>query len=124
MAYFNMIKINGADIIRPNDFTPERTDLYAAEIVTMTGKKIADLIGWKYGDMTLQWDALPEAQLQTLLNMSGNCTIQFTDPDGQQHTENIIRTSAVTSATRFLGPEGTPLWKNVNVAISFLDAHN
>lgn len=124
MAYFNMIKINGADVIRPNDFTPERTDLYAAEITTMSGKKIADLIGWKYGDMTLQWDALPEAQLQTLLSMSGTNTLQFLDADGVEHTENIIRVSEIASATRFDGPEGSPLWKNVTIAISFLDAHN
>ena len=123
MAYFNMIKINGVDIIRPNDFTPERTDIYAGEITTLTGSKRADLIGWQYADMTMQWDALPEEQLQVLLGMTGVCTIEFEDADGLQHKENIRRISAVTSATRFNGPDDTPLWKNVNVAIGFMDAH-
>lgn len=124
MSYFTNIKINGADIIRPNDFTPERTDIYAGEITTMTGKKIADRIGWSYGDMTMQWDTLPEQMLYILLNMSGTCTLQFLDADGVEHTENIVRTSAVHTATRDTSPEGNPLWKNVNVAIRFLDAHS
>lgn len=123
MAYFTKIKINGAEIIRPNDFTPERTDLYAAEITTMTGRKIADLIGWKYGDMTLQWDAIPESQLNYLLGLKGECTLVFEDPDGTEHTEAIMRTGIVTTATRFTGPEGTPLWSNVSMSISFLDSH-
>lgn len=123
MAYFNTIKINGADIIRPNNFTPERSDIYAAEITLMAGGTNADLIGWKYADMTMQWDALPEAQLQTLLHMSGSSVLKFKDADGVEHTENIIRTSAVTTATRFIGPEGVPLWSNVNVAVKFLDSH-
>lgn len=123
MAYFNHIKINGNDIYRPNDFTPERTDVYAAEFETMTGKIRADLIGWKYADMTMQWDSLPEDQLHVLMNMIGNCTIEFNDSEGKQ-IENIARKSAVEVATRHIGPDGKPLWKNVSVAIRFLDAHN
>lgn len=123
MAYFNTIKINGVEIIRPNDFTPERTDLYAGEIKTLTGSKKADLVGWQYADMTMQWDALPEEHLHVLLSMSGVCKFEFEDADGLQHTENIRRISEVTTATRVNGPDGAPLWKNVNVAISFMDAH-
>lgn len=124
MAYFNKITINGAEIIRPNNFTPERIDIYAGELTLLSGNEQADIVGWKYADMTMQWDALPEAQLQILLAMFGACELTFTDADGTEQTETITRTSAVTSATRFIGPEGTPLWSNVNVSIKFMTAHH
>lgn len=120
---FHKIKINGVEIYRPNDFSPSREDVYEAEIITMTGKRLADIVGWKYADMTLQWDAIPESQLNYLLGLRGACTLVFEDADGAEHTEAIIRTGIVTTATRYIGPEGTPLWSNVNMTISFLDSH-
>jgi len=124
MAYFNTIMINGEDIIRPNGFSPKREDLYAGEITTCNGSITADLVGWKYADTTMQWDALPEDQLQTLLAMKGEATLTFDDADGNTRSEKIIRTSAVTTATRHIGPEGTPLWIDVNVEVRFINAHN
>lgn len=123
MAYFNNIKINGTNIYRPNGFTPQRQDVYAAEITTCTGKTIADLIGWKFANMTMQWDALPQDQLEVLLAMSGECTLEFTDADGVARTEAVVRTSAVTTATRFTR-NGVPVWSNVQLEVMFLNAHN
>lgn len=124
MAYFNTIAINGEDIIRPNGFSPQREDLYAGEIVTCIGNIEADLVGWKYADMTMQWDALPEDQLQTLLAMKGECTLEFDDADGESRFEKIVRTGAVSTATRHVRPDGTPLWTDVNVEVRFINAHN
>ena len=121
---YSTIKINGTDILRPEDFSPQREDLYAAEITTCTGKTIADLIGWKYSDMTLEWDMLPQKQLEVLLSMQGECTITFTDADSISHTERIVRSSAVSTATRFTGADGHPVWSDVKVEVRFLDAHD
>lgn len=101
-----------------------REDVYASEIITCTGKLIADLIGWRYSDMSLNWDTLPESQLQVLLNMTGENTLEFVDADGVTHTEKVIRTSAVQTATRFNFPDGTPVWSQVSVEVRFLNVHN
>lgn len=121
---YSTIKINGTTVFRPNDFSPQREDIYAAEITTCTGKTIADRIGWKYSDMELSWDTLPQSQLEVLLDMSGESTIEFTDADGAMHTENIIRTSAVSTSTRSTDVSGNPVWKDVKVEVKFLNAHN
>nr|DAL21364.1 MAG TPA_asm: hypothetical protein [Caudoviricetes sp.] len=121
---YSVIKINGTEILRPSDFSPQREDLYAAEITTCTGKTIADRIGWKYSDMTLEWDILPQKQLEVLLSMRGECEVTFTDADGISHTERIVRSSAVSTATRSTDAEGHPVWSDVKVEVRFLDAHN
>lgn len=117
------IRINGNKVFRPNGFTLEREDLYASEITTLSGNTIADLIGWKYSDMTLNWDMLPEQQLKTILDMSGECELIFEDADGVTVRERIMRTSAVTTASRFVNENGNALWRNVSCSIKFLNAH-
>lgn len=121
---YSTIKINGTDILRPSDFSPQREDLYAAEITTCTGKTIADRIGWKYSDMTMEWDMLPQKQLEVLLSMQGECEVTFTDADGISHTERIVRSSAVSTVTRSTGADGHPVWSDVKVEVRFLDAHD
>jgi hypothetical protein len=121
---YSTIQINGKEILRPNDFSPQREDIYAAEITTCTGATIADRIGWKYSDMTLEWDTLPQAQLEVLLSMSGEGTITFTDADGTSRTEQIVRSSAVSTASRATSADGKPVWSDVKVEVRFLDAYN
>lgn len=121
---YSMIKINDTDILRPNDFSLHREDIYAAEITTCTGKTIADRIGWRYADMTLEWDMLPQESLDLLLSMTGQCSITFTDADGQIHTESIVRASAVMTSTRTITASGKPVWKDVRVEVRFINAHN
>lgn len=110
-------------LYRPNNFNPAREDVYAAEYTACTGKVIADRIGWRYADMSMQWDAIPDAQLEALLSMAGECELTFEDKDGT-HTEKIIRTGQSITATRHTGPEGTPLWFDVECNIRFLTTHN
>lgn len=119
---YNCILIDGTQIYRPNGFSPERQDIYAAEITTCTGKTIADRVGWKYSDMTWEWDGIPQEQVDALLAMKGAVSLQFDDADGETHTETIIPISKVTTATRItIG--GKPHWNNVKVAVRFLDSH-
>ena len=121
---YSLIKINDTDILRPNDFSPQREDIYAAEITTCTGKTIADRIGWRYADMTLEWDMLPQESLNLLLSMTGASSITFTDADGTVHTERIVRASAVMTSTRTVTAGGSPVWKDVRVEVKFINAHN
>ena len=124
IGIFNSIAINGTALYRPSDFSPSRESVYAAEYTTCSGKTIADLIGWKYSDMELKWDTLPQNQLDVLLAMSGECALTFNDADGVEHTESVIPTTRVFVATRHTGMDGNPMWTNVSVGVRFVDAHN
>ncbi len=122
IGIFNTIKINGTEILRPNDFELKREDVYAGEYTTMTGKMIADRIGWKYSDMSLKWDMLPDNQLAVLAGITGTATLKFTDSDGE-HTESVIRGSFGKTATR-LTKNGQSIWKDVELEIMFINTHN
>ena len=117
------IKINGTELNRPPEFSPKREDVYAGEYTTCLGETIADRLGWKYSDLTLQWDALPQDMVKVLIDMQGDCTIEFDDADGETHTENIIRSSTVQLRHRnTIG--GVTWWKNVNTEVRFLNVHH
>ena len=116
------IQINGQNILKPEMFNPERADIYAAEITTCTGDTIADLIGWKYADLTLAWDILPQSMIDILLDMSGASTITFDDMDGTTRTEQVVRAGIVSMRNRNT-IRGEVWWKNVSVTLRFLEAH-
>lgn len=80
--------------------------------------------GVRYADMTLNWDTLPQAQLDVLLAVTGQATLVFTDADGVPHTEQVIPTSRVWVATRFTGLDGNPCWKDVSMGVRFVNAHH
>ncbi len=121
---FNTIQIGNNTLYRPNGFSPKREYIYAGEITTCTGKTIADLVGWKYADMQLQWDAIPQAQLDVLLAMNGHeTTLTFTDATGQQVTENIIPLTHSMTATRSI-KNGVPVWSDIQTEVRFTNAHN
>lgn len=124
IGILNTITIDGVEFPRPNDFAIQREDVYAGEYETCTGKKIADRIGWRYSDMTLNFDTLPDNLLQQLAGMSGEVTMTFEDGDGNTASESIIRTQFVNTPTRYTGPSGSALWKNVQVQVRFINAHN
>lgn len=123
MADLNFIKINNTSIIRPVDLRLEREDIYAAEITTMTGKTIADRVGWKYRDITLSWDALPQASVEVLLDMTGESTFEFDDPSGDTIEETVIRNSVVQLRHPYT-VNGVTYWKDVSVNLHFINAHN
>ena len=123
LSDIKFIAIDGQELPRPRDFAPQMTDIYAGEYTTCTGKLVGDRIGWKYGDMTLSWDALTQAQVDVLINMAGAAALEFEGPDGYITTEQIIRDSTVQLRNRNT-IRGEVLWKNVSVSIRFIDAHN
>lgn len=118
----DFILINNVRITRPPEFRPQTEDVYKGDYVTCTGKLIADRIGWKYSDMTLTWDALPQSMVSILNNMSGICTMRFDDLSGELVTEQIIRTSAVALRHRQT-VNGVTYWKGVTMSIRFINTH-
>lgn len=117
------ITINGTQILRPPAFAPQIEDIYAGEYTTCTGKIVGDVIGWKYSDATLTWDALPQSMVDVLVAMSGENTLEFVSPSGTITSETVIRDSVVQLQNRNT-IRGETWWKNVSVQIRFIDAHN
>jgi len=122
MADLTKITINGTQITRPPEFQPKREDVYSGKYTTCKGELIADRIGWKYSDLTLEWDALTQDQVAVLIGMQGECTMVFDDVDDDEHSETIIRSSAVQLRHRWT-QNGVTVWKNVKVEVKFLNVH-
>lgn len=119
---YNYITIGSTQIYRPREFKPKRVDVYAGQYTTCTGKTIADKIGWKYDDLELSWEALPESMVLALAGISGAVTMAFDDVDGAK-SETVIRTSAVQMRHRdTIG--GVTYWRDVSVGVSFINVHN
>ena len=123
IGVFNTITINGVEVFRPNDMQMKREDVYAGEYTTMTGKVIADKIGWKYSDRDLKWDTLTTAMLDALVSVSGSFNITFADSDGS-HTEAVIRTDFSNVPTRLTSPSGEACWKDVAMGVRFINVHS
>ena len=117
------ITINGNQILRPPTFAPQIEDIYAGEYTTCTGKTVGDVVGWKYSDATLTWDALPQSSVDVLIAMSGENTLTFVNPSGMITTETVIRDSVVQLQNRNT-IRGEVWWKNVSVQIRFINAHS
>lgn len=122
MATNDYIYINGSALPKPVNFMPAREDVYAGEYTTMTGKTIADRIGWKYSDIDLQWDALKQSDINKLIGLTNTATLKFDDVDGE-HTESVIRTSAVSLRNRNT-VDGVVWWRDVSVNLKFINTHN
>ena len=108
-------------VIKPKEFKPAREDVYAGEYTTMTGKIIADRIGWKFSDLTLSWEALPQSMVDILIGIDGQTTMRFDTEDGT-YTESIIRLSAVSLKNRAT-INGVTWWRNVSVQVRFINVH-
>lgn len=117
------ITINGNQILRPPAWAPQIEDIYAGEYTTCTGKTVGDVVGWKYSDATLTWDALPQSSVDVLVAMSGENSLTFVSPSGTTTTETVIRDSVVQLQNRNT-IRGEVWWKNVSVQIRFINAHN
>lgn len=124
MAVFNTITIGGTTFYRPNDFEPAREYVYAAEYTTLDGAVRADLVGWKYSDLELKWDMLPDAMKNALLSLNGQTvTMTFTDADGPTASEQIIPLTHTMTATR-MKKGSSPVWKDVETEVRFLNVHS
>lgn len=123
MAHNDYIYFDTTDAVRkPVNFAPQREDVYAGEYTTCTGAIKADRIGWKYADLTLSWDALPQDDVDILLGITSGNTLTWDDIDGTTITENIIRTSVVGLKHRNT-VRGTTWWRDVTMEVRFIDVH-
>ena len=101
---------------------PEHEDVYAGEYTTCTGATIADRIGWKFADMTLEWGALPQSAVDVLVGLSGTFKLKFDDMDGTYYEETAIRDSIISLRNRNT-INGVTYWKNVSLKVRFIDVH-
>ena len=125
IGVFNTITIDGAEIYRGNEFTLQREYIYAGEIVTCTGKVCADVVGWRYQDLNLQWDNLPQAQLEAILNLSGHeVDMTFSNEKNETVTESVIPKATTAQVTRLTDPSGDVAWSGIGLEIRFINAHN
>lgn len=125
IGVFNTITINNEEIFSGNDFTLEREWIYAGEVTTCTGKFCADVIGWRYQDLKLSWDNLPQDQLSAILNLSGAAVdMTFTNEQNQSVTETVIPQVTTATLTRLTDPHGNIAWSGVGLNIKFINAHN
>lgn len=119
---YGEIRLDGEFLPKPRNFMPGREDVYAGEYTTCTGKTIADKIGWKFSDLDLQWDALKQSDIDKLINLTNACSLRFDDADGL-HTEDVIRTSAVSLRNRNT-IDGVTWWRDVSAQFKFINTHN
>lgn len=125
IGVFNTITINGSEIFRSNGFTLAREWIYAAEIVTCTGKVCADVVGWRYSDITLEWDNLPQNQLQALMDLNGSAVeMTFSNELNESVTEMVIPTVSTARITRKTDFNGNVAWSGVKLTLRFINAHN
>lgn len=126
IGIFNTISIDSEIIYQGNDFTLQREYIYAGEYETCTGKRVADLVGWRYADLTIQWDTLPEEMLGYVMGLTGEAVdFTFTDELGESITESVIPTVISSQATRLTNPyDRSAIWRNVSLQLRFINAHN
>ena len=122
--YLDYMNINGYDIPYPNDFSPSKVPNVVNEMVTLTGKVVADVNGWRYGDVTLSWDTLLDADLQNLMAAISDpwFTVTFKDIDGAEHTVNAVLKGRANVKTPIFY-NGATVWKDVTVPLSFPDCY-
>lgn len=125
IGVFNTIQIDGEEIYNSNGFTLQREWIYAAEIETCIGKRCADVVGWRYSDLSLSWDSLPQDQLQKILDLSGTeVDMVFTNEKNQTVTEKVIPTVTTAQLTRMTDPQGDIAWRGVGLTVKFINAHS
>lgn len=125
IGIFNTISIEEVEIFRGNNFSLEREWIYAAEIETCTGKRCADVVGWRYKDLTISWDNLPQDQLQTILDLDGSeVNMTFTNEQNQSVTEAVIPLVTTAQITRLTDPNGDVAWSGIGLQVRFINAHN
>lgn len=122
---FNSITINNNEIFRGNDFALQREYIFAGEYETCTGKRCADRVGWRYADLTISWDNLPQDQLEYLLALNGEeVDFTFTNESGSSVTEKVRPMVIASQASILTDPNGVKSWKNISLQLQFTEAHN
>lgn len=123
-SYLEYMNINGYEVPYPNNFSPSRVPNIVNEMVTLTGKVVADVNGWRYGDIELAWDTLLDSDLQNLLAAIADpsFTVTFRDIDGVEHTVNAVLKGRANVKTPIFY-NGATVWKDVKVPLSFPDCY-
>lgn len=122
--WLQYITINGYEIPYPNDFELQKVPNIVNEMTTLTGKVIADVNGWRYGDTDLTWGTLLDQDLQNLLSAISDSSfpVKFYDIDGVEHTVTaVLRGRANVKTPHFRN--GAIIWKNVSISLSFPDCY-
>lgn len=124
MAVFQTITINDEVLPYPNDFQMKKVPNIVNEMVTLSGKTIADVNGWKYDDTTLKWDTLLDQDLQRLLSAISvfQFEVTFSDISGTKTVEAILKNRTNVKTPMF--HNGTTVWKDVAVTLSFPDCYH
>ena len=122
---FNTIKLGNNELYRGNDFTLQREYIYAGEYETCTGRRIADIVGWRYSDLTISWDNLPADQFAFVLGLTGQRVyLRFDNEQVTYVSEFVIPQVISSQATRYTNPyDGSVVWKNVQLQIKFVNSH-
>lgn len=125
IGIFNSITIDGTEIYRGNEFTLQREWIYAGEYETCTGKRVGDRVGWRYANITITWDTLPQDQLQAILSLNGgSVNMVFSNEQNETVTEKVIPQVISSQATRFTDPQGNAAWRGISLELRFINAHN
>lgn len=125
IGVFNTITLNGEEIFRGNEFNLSREYIYAGEYETMTGKRVGDIVGWRYADLSLTWDNLPQSQLQKVIGLNGSAVaMTFSNEFNENVTEMVIPTVTTAQVTRLTDPQGNVAWSGIGLTLKFINAHN
>lgn len=125
IGVFNTITLNGDEIFRGNEFTLSREYIYAGEYETCTGKRVGDIVGWRYADLSLTWDNLPQSQLQKVIGLNGSAVaMTFSNEFNETVTEMVIPTVTTAQVTRITDPQGNVAWSGIGLTLKFINAHN
>ena len=125
IGVFNTITLNGEEIFRGNEFNLSREWIYAGEYTTCTGKLVGDIVGWRYADLSLTWDNLPQSQLQKVIGLNGSAVaMTFSNEFNENVTEMVIPTVTTAQVTRSTDPQGNVAWSGIGLTLKFINAHN
>lgn len=125
IGVFNTITLNGEEIFRGNELTLSREWIYAGEYTTCTGKLVGDIVGWRYADLSLTWDNLPQSQLQKVIGLNGSAVaMTFSNEFNENVTEMVIPTVTTAQVTRITDPQGNVAWSGIGLTLRFINAHN
>lgn len=120
----NTITINNQALPYPKSFKLQKTPNIVCELETMSGKRIADVNGWRYADTSIEWGALYPEDLKRLVDATADpsFTIIFTDEEGTAQTVNAVLRSF--SRSRTLARYGNDfVWEGVGINLSFPDCY-
>lgn len=110
-----MLKINGVDIATPSVFSVEINDVDGESERNARGDMVRDRIAVKR-KLNLEWPALTQSQIQTLLTAVSDVFFNVTYPDPQAGvvTKNMYVGTRTTAVLRI--KNGVPLWDGLKMS--------